>query len=889
VIWRALLRRSLPADRREDVDADLAEELTARAAESSPRAARRWYRRQVLAFLGRSMLARGRRTGPFPHTTRRHALQTLSHDLRLAVRSLLASRTQSGIAVLTLALGIGVNTAAFSVLDAVLLRPMPFADADRYVEIWNHRPETGSSYPRFSRELLLEWRTQTDLFDRVEAYEFDSVVWKGPAGTQMALSAYVTPGLLPMLGVPPLEGRLFAAGDGRDDSDAAVVISEAFWREQLGRAPDIVGSSLSVNRRPHVVIGVMPSSFRFPYADQALWLPRDLAQPPVEANLLSMTAFARLRQGGSLRAAEQQVAVRGEALAVAAGSTVTGLTARLDFRGRFLDPRTRRSLVVLWGAVALLLLIVCANVASLSLSGVLQRSRDFAVRAALGARRLDLIRESLTESAVVGLAGAGLGLLVGLLTLDVVVASLPSAMTFTSLNAIELDGRVLAFTTLAGVGTAIVFGLPAALMASRPAGADAMRRGSRSVAGSTASRRFRSGLVIAEVTLALVLLVGAALMGRSFARLQAVDRGFDTAGLVALDVGFPAAGYHDPRARDRFTAQLIDRLRSVPGILGATAGAVPPGASRIRSGSVEFTHAPAARADALMLPIYDVWPTYFDEVGVPLIEGRAFEPGETADALIVSASFARTYWPAGSAVGGRLRFGGAETWRTVIGVAGEVRQWKMDDATGAFEWYEPLQTPAGAPPPEAAVGLPPEEIVGYRTFAIRAEDPAGAIRLAERAVHAIDEDVVIWQAGVVERLFHDAVAEPRVALFMLLVLAGLGLVLAAGGLYGVLSHLVAQRLREIGIRLALGAQPGDIFRLVLRAGLVLTGVGVVAGVALAAGLTRVMRAMLYDVEPTDPTSIAVVVVVVLATALFASWRPARRAMRVDPATLLRES
>jgi putative ABC transport system permease protein len=225
----------------------------------------------------------------------------------------------------------------------------------------------------------------------------------------------------------------------------------------------------------------------------------------------------------------------------------------------------------------------------------------------------------------------------------------------------------------------------------------------------------------------------------------------------------------------------------------------------------------------------------------------------------------------------------------VIGVAGEVRQWKMDDATGAFEWYEPLQTSADAPPTEPIVGRPAEEIVGYRTFVIRADDPAGAIRLAEQAVHATDEDVVIWQAGLVEHLFHDAVAEPRVALFMLLVLAGLGLVLAAGGLYGVLSHLVTQRLREIGIRMALGAQPGDIGRLILRTGLMLTCVGVITGVALAAGLTRVMRAMLFDIEPTDPLSIAGVVVVVLATALFASWRPARRAMRVDPATLLRES
>jgi predicted permease len=817
-----------------------------------------------------------------------HPMQTLAHDLRLAVRSLRASSAPSSIAILTLALGIGVNTVAFSVLDPVLLRPMPFADADRYVELWNQRQEGDSTYPGFSRELLLEWRRQTDLFDRVEAYDFGSSIWKGVRGTQQVSSTYVSPGLLGMLGVPPLEGRVFAAGDGRDGSDALVVISEPFWREQLGYRQGVIGSSLSINGRPHIVIGVMPRSFRFPYAEQAMWLPLELTQPPVAVGRFSMTAFARLRHGVNLQAVEEQVRIRGAALAAAAGSTAEGLTARVDYRARFFDPRTRRSLVVLWGAVAFLLLIVCANVASLSLLGVLRRSRDFAVRAALGARRRDLIRESLVESALIGLAGASLGLLVGVITLDVVVAYLPLAMTFTSLNDIDLDGRVLAFTALAGVGTAIVFGLPPALIGSRAARTDVMQSESRSVTGSTASRRLRSALVITEVTLALVLLVGATLMGRSFAKLQAVDRGFDTIGLLAVYVGFPGAGYQDPRARDRFTEQFIDRLRLVPGVQAVTAGAVPPDASKIRSGSVEFAHAPEARTGRLILPVYEVWPDYFDRVGLPLREGRPFEPNEPAESVIVSESFARRFWPDGSALGGRVRFTAGDAWRTVVGVAGEVRQWKLDDATGSFEWYQPMQVPAGARTTAPNAIARAEPIVEYRPFAIRADEPTVVLRRIEQTLHALDDDVVLWRADPVDHLFHDAVAEPRFVFLMLIVFAALGLVLAAGGIYGVLSCVVTQRLREIGIRLALGAEPKEIFRLIVRGGFVLTLLGVSVGVVLAAGLTHVMRAILYEVEPTDPVSMALVVAIVMASALFASWRPARRAMRVDPVRLLRE-
>jgi len=812
----------------------------------------------------------------------------LARDIRMGTRALLASRSYTALAVLTLAVGIGMTASAFSVLDSLILRPVPFAQSDRLVEIWNKREPTGVTYPRLERSAFLEWRAQEDLFDRVEGYEASSAIWRGPRSSEMIPAAFVTPGLFDMLGVPPIAGRYFGEGDGREGSDGLVVVSERFWRRQMAGRPDAVGQTLTLNGTSHRVIGLMPASFRFPNQAQELWLPLDLAAPPAArmAGPLAMTPLARMVRGASFEAVTSEVESRAPRLLESLGMAQEGLTATTRDPSQLVDRAASQSLLLLASAAGFLLLIVCANVANLSLSHALARSRDFAVRVSLGASRGDLIRQTLVENALVGAAGMAVGLVCAWLFLQAAMASLPPSMFLASLNEVDLDARTIAFTGLVGLVTLALFGLPPAVIASQPAVANVLRRDSRSVTGSRAARRLRSALVVAEVSVSIVLLVGAALMARSFVKLQSVDRGFDAAELAAVRVGLPTAGYLDPQSQDRFSEDLMRAFSRLPGVRAATAGSAPPDADLITFGNVEFEHVPDVTAEQVIIPVYRVWPNYFSTTGIPVVEGRPFGPVEPPESTIISRSFADKYWPGLSAVGGRFRFTGSRTWRTVIGVAGEVRQLDMDDAMGAFEFYYPMRVVPGDKPPTPRAST--DAIAAYRTFVIRADDPAAVLVPARTAVTSVDENVVIWDVKTVEENFSAAVARPRVVLFMLAVFATMGLLLAAAGLYGVLSYLVGQRLKEIGIRLALGATPREIFRLVMRGGLALTAVGLATGLLMSIGLVRLMRTLLFEVEPTDPVSLLVVGGLLSATAVVATWRPAVRAMRVDPVALLRQ-
>jgi putative ABC transport system permease protein len=824
-------------------------------------------------------------SGSEPPRKERRIMTRLVHDLRLAVRSLLGAKGPVTIAIATFALGIGVTSAVFSILDSVVLRPMPFANADRLDRIWNFETKSQVSHPGFNRALLAEWRAQTDLFERCEGFDVTSFVYDAPAGAEMITGTVVTPGLLHMLGARPLQGRLFANGEGRSGSDQVMLVSESFWSRTLGRDPAVLGHEIGLNGRRYTIVGVMPSSFRFPNESASFWIPLDIDAPPVGVRgLPSRLEAVALRRADVPEAdAVARVRERGAELNRRVGGPA-GRTAMLQASGDQVDRKLRLSLYVLGGAVAFLLLIVCANLASLSLSRGLARARDYAVRTSLGASRGDLVRETLVEHLLMGAIGVCLGLGVAALVVQVTLQTLPEQFRLSGMNAIDLDGRAIVFTALVGLVTSILFGLPPAWLAVRSAVVDALKRNSRSSTGSRASRRFRSALVVAEVTLAIVLLVGAALMARSLVKLQHIDRGFDTTGLIALRLGLPAGGYSDIYARDEFTERLIATVKKLPGVAGVTAGSVPPDSNMIGFGKIERSDRPGELTDELVVPVYQIWPTYFTTVGIPLRAGRPFGDDEPQESVIVSESFARRYWPERSAVGQQLRWEG-ETWLTVVGVAGEVRQMDLDDSTGSFEFYQPLRRPRGLPPPQ---NVRSGAIVDFRTLAVRSTNMADTVGRLRAAVHETDPRVVIWRLQPVEQLFSDAVARPRLVLLLMLVFAGMGLVLAAAGIYGVLSYAVVQRRREIGIRLALGARPETVGRLILRSGLLLTAMGLAAGVGLASGLMRVMRTLLYEVEPTDPVSVGAVVVMLLSVGAVASWRPARRAMRVDPVALLRQ-
>lgn len=819
----------------------------------------------------------------------RSHMQTLMHDLKLAVRSLAASRVPAGIAIVTLALGIGVSAAIFSALDSILIRPLPFQHSDRLVEIWNFNLESKFSYPRMPRALFLEWQKQQDLFDRVEGYEVDSAIFAAPAGAEMISAAYVTPGLMPLLGVAPQQGRLLVDGDGRDGTDDRVVVSDRFWRKTLQQDPAALGRRITLHGRPHEIVGIMPPSFRFPYDGQDLWLPLDPAHLPAHRSKgrLSLTAFARTKSGVTVNQVGEQVTARGVDLVTATGGR-PGVTATLNIKGQAVDTKTRQSLLVMAAAVGFLLLIVCANIANLSLSRALARSRDLAVRASLGASRVDLIRETFVENLLIGGLGAVLGIGVAAVTLAIGASALPTQITFSMVNTVDLDGRVLLFAVSVGLLASVLFGLPPALMASRPNVNAVLRQDTRTSAGSRGARRLRSVLVIGEVMVAIVLLVGAALMGRAFYELQAQERGFNTTGLISLKLGLPAAGFLDPHYRDQFTDNLIARLRQLPGVTATSAGGVPPDSNMLTWGKVEFDHSPGvATPKELFFPIYTVFPGYFEAVGLPIKEGRAFDASDASDKVIISETFARDYWPNRSAVGAQFRFTGSTRWKTVVGVSQDVKQLDMDDSVGPYEWFEPLRTPPGRKTPAAPEAT--TAIIDYRTVLVRADNPAVVIPELTKAVHGTDSRAVIWETDLVDDLYAEAIERPRVVLVALAVFSLLGLVLAAAGLYGVLSHLVTQRLREIGIRLALGAHPTTVFRLILRNGLTLTAVGLVLGLGAAIALTRWMKSILYGLDSLDPLALTGVTVLLAVTALFACWRPARRAMRVDPVHLLRES
>ena len=808
-------------------------------------------------------------------------MMRLAHDLRQACRGLIATRGIVAIAAVTLALGIGVNTAVFSVLDSLLFRPVPYADGHRLAQLWSYyAPGKMTLKGRFNAALVTGWRAQTDLFVQVEGSESKSLVFEGPAGADMVSGAVVTPALFTMLGVPASAGRVFVEGDGRPGSNRQAIVSDRFWRERLGRDPAAIGRAIVLDGDRYEVIGIMPATFRYPSDQQEVWLPFDVAHPPSAVS--SFEPIVRLRDGLTVADVEMRVDALGAEVNRAFGGDGKS-SARVVALGETFDERTNRSLVVLGGAVLCLLLIVCANVANLTLARALSRSRDLAVRVSLGASRASLFRVAFAEHALLGAIGGALALGVAHVTLEAVTGVLPAQMTWNTLNAIDIDGRALAWLVAISMFTVLAFGVPPAVMASRASVASILGLESRAVTGSQLARRLRSTLVIAEVSLSIVLLVGAALMTRSLLKLQAIDIGMDTNGLVAMQIAMPARGYTDVPLRDAFTSDLLARVRRHPGIINASAGSLPPDMPMITVGALEFGDRPGTTAKTLM-PVHATWPDYFRTAGIRLLEGRDLREGDVEGAAIISRDFAARHWPGRSAVGARFKVGDAP-WRTVVGVAAEVRRMSQDDNSREHELYFPHDQVSGV----MFGGRLPSTIAEYRTFFVRTTRPAQAARELAALVHEVDSRVIVSKTTLVAHQFAEAIARPRIVFLMMSIFAGVGLVLAAAGLYGVLSHLVSQRQREIGIRLALGASPRDIGRIVMIRGLAMVGVGLGLGLLAALVLVRVMRTLLYEVEPGDPLAVVAVVGLVIGTALVACWRPARQAMRFDPIALLRDN
>lgn len=806
-------------------------------------------------------------------------MQSILQDARYALRSLRRNAGFTIVALLTLAIGIGATTAIFSVVNAVLLRPLPFPRPDRLVRIWGGNPTVQLDRAPLSTADVEDFR------DRVHG-EHGALVdlggyWftEGMSGTDLTgqgeprrlSAAFVTPGFFGTMGVAPLVGRV-----PRDDEmvrgadDHQVVLSWALWHRLFAGDPSVIGRTLTLGGSSYRVAGVLPESFRYPSPTVDLWIPYSTIPDdaiPHRRGVRTLDVVGRLRAGATVAPARQQMLAIVGSLAATYPVEQGWTDATVVPLATAITGDVRSELLVLLGAVGFVLLVACVNLAGLLLARLPVRARELAVRAALGAGRGRIVRQLLTESLLPALIGGALGALAApTLTRGIVRltgSQLPRAET------VGTDPRVLCFALVLSLVTGAIFGVIPAVRAARLDLQGTLREGGRGNTG--AGQRLRGALVAAEVALAFLLVAGAGLMTRSFLRLMHVDLGFHPEQLVAVNFTIPEDRYPKSADAQEYLRQVLERVRAMPGVVAAGAAKALP----LRGDGEQVSLAPdgmsAADADRLgAVSLMHITDGYFRTMGVPLLAGRDFGPEDRAGhpvGLIINHAMAERFFPGVNPVGHTL----TTDHIPVIGVVGDIRQ------TGVTE---PAQ-------PAAYIDVFQNLRVKVNLVVRTRDDPAAMLPRLRQAIWSVDPQQTITSSFTMDDALAEAVARPRLLVVLLGVFGALGLLLGALGIYGVLSYLVTQRRREIGVRIALGARPGDVLGMVVRRGLVLTAIGIAAGAAGALVLGRAVRAMLYEVQPTDPVTLLVVTAVLLAAAAIASVLPALRATRVDPAVALR--
>jgi putative ABC transport system permease protein len=805
----------------------------------------------------------------------------LIQDLRYGVRALLRTRGFTAVALATLALGIGANTAIFSVVDAVLLKPLPYARPDRLVRVYQTLPSqgvdnNGTSYPNYA-----DWAARVRAFEDLGAIRLHDYTLTDRGEPALVVAGTLTSNVFRLLRARPLLGRGLVASDDSAGAAPVAVLTEKLWRQRFGGDPSAVGKTVALDRRLFTVVGVMPASFttppEIPVAE--LWTP--LTQDPVFADLRErrgghyLTVVGRLADGRTREQAQAELASVVSALGRAYPKENEGWGVRLVPLADSLVSGFRTALLVLLGAVALVFLIACANIANLLLARASSRSREIAIRTALGAGRGRLARQFLTECLVLSLAGGALGVALAYAAMGALRRLLPDDLP--RAGEIAVDSRVLIFSLCASVLAALVFGLAPALQTGGTSLSSSLREGSAGSGESGRRRRLRAALVVAETALSFVLLVGAGLLARSFVRLRETPLGFDPSGVLTAGMSLPRSQYDQPAQWTGFFSSLVERLRGEPGVQSVAVAlplplmggglnfgfrvegrALPPGASE-----------PSANYTAMT-------PDYFRLMRIPLIRGRLFTEADGADrpkVCVVSADLARLYFPDEDPIGRRLVFGARESVpHEIVGVVGNVKRDGLA-VVSRPEMYVPFaQEPWWA---------------GYVTVRTSG-DPASLAPAVRAHVRALDATLPIEEAQPMTRTVYDSAAQPRFRTTLLAAFGAAALLLAALGLYGVVSYGVGRRTRELGIRVALGAQRGDVLRMILGEGLLLAGIGLAVGLAGALVLTRYLSSLLFEVGRLDPATYAAVAATLLGASLLAGLLPARRATRVDPVTALRQ-
>jgi predicted permease len=804
------------------------------------------------------------------------ALEDLAADLRFAARTLAKSPTFTIVAVLTLALGIGANTAIFSLVNGVLLRPLPYAMPDRLVQLW---PE--GSFPRGGVELLGE---RSRAYERLSGVGYTTqLVLNGRGEPERLTGAPVAPDLFATLGVSAAIGRTLRPGEQGTGRDGVVVLSHGLWQRRFGGDPKVLGSGITLGGVDRTVVGVMPPGFVFPSRDVEFWIPAPYSpdDPTLHWDMGWLRPVGRLRPGATVEQARAELnALMPEVRAGFPwhmpgdwGAGADAVPMRDAITGN-----VRRMLLVLLGAVALVLLVACVNVGNLLLARSATRRKEMAVRAALGAGRGRLVRQLLTESLLLALLGGAAGLLLAMAALPALTALLPADMP--RLEEVGLDGRVLGFTLALAVLTGVGFGLVPAWRVLRPN--SNLHQGLQDGGNAgTSRRRWRlvSGLVAAEVALSVVLVVGALLLVKSVWLLLRVDPGFQRESVVTASVDPPEFRYGDRASRQVFYQELLRRLNTLPGAdVAAVATAIPfSGTASHSIFLIEGRPEPGTGdsewplADARLI----VSPEYFRALGIPILEGRGFTEGDGEGAqpvALVSRKLADSYWPGEGAIGRRIKFPWSKSWSTIVGVVGDVKWDRLSAEAGKGLYLPMLQS-----------GIGPMRIV------VRTGDAGEDAVLANLRplVASLDKDTPVSDVGTLEQLVSASAAESRSIMLLLGLFALVALALGAVGIYGVIAYAVSQRRREIGIRLALGARAGQILWLVLWQGAILAALGIALGLLGAFGATRVLQSLLFEVSATDPVTFATVAVLLAAVALLASYLPGRRAARVDPTRALR--
>lgn len=802
-------------------------------------------------------------------------LGTLLQDLRFGLRTLRKSPSFTAVAVLTLALGIGANSAIFSVVDAILLRPLPYPQPEQLVRIWESSGRYDSSRNVVNALNFLDWRDHSQSFESMAAISTTMTNLSSHGQPVAVQGMQVSPEFFSILRIAPFLGRTFTPADGIPGQDNSVILSYGIWQRQFGADQTVIGQKIGIDGLPHQIIGVLPKGFTFPKIKAEVWTPLPLARTEEWKSGRFLTTIARLKPGISIAQAQQDMLRIADYTAQARPDFNKNRSANVVPMLEDATQGVRQSLWVLLAAVGFLLLIACANVANLLLMRGTGRMREMAIRSTLGAARSRIIRQLLAESLLLSAAGMLVGLLFAHLGLSGLLALIPQNAPLPRSEPISIDGRVLLFTLFASLFTVVIFGLVPAVRLSLVNPQSALRQGNLGC-GVGGHQTLRRGFIVAELALALLLSVGASLMLRSFVRLTAVDPGFHPEHVLTMHIWTSPSRYNDNLKRAQYVDRILTEIRNTPGVAAAGSTHFLPLTERISGSCFAPADQPAPTpAESPSAQFLIISPGYFQTMGTSLLSGRDFEARDTFDSspvAIVNHAFVERYFPGQEILGKQLHV----CWTIkkpveIVGIVADARQAHLQDSPEPTIFLSNSQAP-----------------MYFATLVVRATgDPLGIAHSALAAIHRVDPDQAVSDIQAMETVFSDSVSNPRFQAILLLLFAGLAVALATIGVYGVVSYSVSQRWNEIGIRAALGARSADIVGLVLREVLALSGIALLLGLAGSLAMSRVIQSLLFEVKPTDPATLALGCLAVVVVSALAAALPARRAARVDPMSALR--